>query len=61
MKQEIAHEAVKASPPVAITSWAWLQGIPIDKLLGWATLAYVVLQTAYLLWKWRREVKRNGK
>lgn len=59
MKQEIAQEAVKAAPPVAVTGWAWLQGIPIDKLLGWATLVYVVLQTSYLLWKWYREVKRR--
>lgn len=55
MKQAIAAEAAKASPPVAVTGWALLQGIPVDRMVGWATLIYVVLQTAYLLWKWRRE------
>ena len=27
---------------------------------GWATVVYIVLQAAYLIWKWRRE-HRNGK
>lgn len=59
MKQEIAHEAAKASPPVAVTAWAWMSGLALTDLVALATLAYVVLQTAYLLWRWSREVRRR--
>lgn len=61
MKHEIATEAAKAAPPVTVTGWAWLAGVPVDKLLGWATLVYVVLQASYLLWRWVREIHRGRK
>jgi hypothetical protein len=61
MKHEVAVEVAKAAPPVTVTGLAWLQGIPIDKLLGWATLLYVVLQASYLVWRWIREIRRGRK
>jgi hypothetical protein len=55
MKQTVVAEVAKSAPPVSITAWAWLNGIPIDKWVGYATLAYLLLQAAYLVWRWYRE------
>lgn len=59
MKAEVAQEAYKATPPVVITGWAWLNGLPIEKWVGWATLVYIGLQAAYLVWKWYRESQKK--
>ena len=61
MKQDIAQEAAKAAPPVAVTAWAWVNGLTISDAVGIATLAYIGLQSIYLLWKWFREWKRGRK
>lgn len=60
MKVEIAQETLKASPPVTVTAWAWINGLTLDKWVALATLTYIVLQAIYLLWKWVREIK-SGK
>lgn len=59
MRQEVVHEAAKASPPLAVTTWAWLHGLTISDAVGLATLAYIALQSLYLLWKWNRERKKK--
>lgn len=59
VKQEIVQEAVKAVPPVTVTGVAWVQGLTISDLVGYATLAYIVLQAAYLLWRWVRQIRRG--
>lgn len=59
VKQEIAKEAINAAPPVTITGWAWFHGVSVSELVGWATLAYIVLQAAYLVWKWVRQIRRG--
>lgn len=57
MKAELAQESMKASPPVTITAVAWMSGLTLNEIVALATLAYVVLQAAYLIWKWVREIK----
>lgn len=57
MKQDLAQEAMKATPPVTVTGVAWLQGMTISDAVGYATLAYIAIQACYLLWKWYREAK----
>jgi hypothetical protein len=59
VKHEIAQEIAKAAPPVTVTSWAWFHGLTISDLVGWATLAYIALQSAYLLWRWIRQIRRG--
>lgn len=60
MKSDIVSEGLKAAPPVAVTV-AWFQGLTLNELVALATLAYIGLQTLYLLWKWYREIKRRSK
>ena len=57
MRQEIAQEAMKASPPAVITGWAWLNGMTLEKWVAVATLVYIGLQAAHLLWRWFREIR----
>jgi hypothetical protein len=61
--RQITHDlstaAMKAAPPVGVTLWAWLgQNLPTAVAL--ATLIYITIQTAHLIWVWGRErrVKR---
>tara|TARA_R100000049_G_C1894785_1_gene46667 strand:- start:440 stop:664 length:225 start_codon:yes stop_codon:yes gene_type:complete len=45
----------KTSPPVAVTT-AMLAGLSLETWVAIATLSYIALQAAYLLWKWAREL-----
>lgn len=46
-------EGVKAAPPVTVAA-ATLAGMPVSDLVLWATLIYIVLQAAFLLYRWWR-------
>lgn len=59
MKQDIAHEAAKSAPPVAVAGSAWLFGLTLNDWVAVGTLAYLVLQGAYLAWRWYRETRRG--
>lgn len=48
MKHDIAAEATKAAPP-----WA-LAYLTASELLTWLSIAYLVLQIAFLGYKWVR-------
>jgi hypothetical protein len=52
-KADIATEAAKASPPVAVAG-ATVAGIQVNDLILWSTLVYVVLQIAFLLYRWHK-------
>lgn len=52
-KADAVSEATKAAPPVTVTA-ATLLGVDVNSAILWLTLVYIVLQIAYLLWKWRR-------
>ncbi|AXQ30472.1 hypothetical protein D0B54_18100 [Solimonas sp. K1W22B-7] len=54
LKEEVAVAAAKASPPVL----AFWSGLTVHDLVGWMTVAYLALQTAHLLWKWRRAAQK---
>jgi len=60
VNNEIPVEAIKAVPPVAasaaVASGWWSD--PNHWVVA-ATLAYIALQSAYLVWKWVRQA-RNG-
>lgn len=49
----MAAEAMKAAPPLTVSA-ATLAGVPVPDLVMWATLAYIVLQAGFLLYRWWR-------
>ena len=54
---EVKIETAKAVPAVA---GAAAYGVTLNEAVAAATLAYIVLQAAYLIWKWRREARGTG-
>lgn len=55
MVKDLASEAAKAAPPVT----AIAAGFTLNEWVALLTGAYIVLQAAHLLWKWRKEAKAN--
>lgn len=58
-KQDIAVAVVQTTPGAASAGAARLGGLPLSDWAVIATIAFVVLQAAYLIWKWRRDYKRE--
>lgn len=54
MKNELATEALRATPAVAGTTYA---ALTLNEVVAIATGIYIVVQVAYLLRKWWREEK----
>jgi hypothetical protein len=52
-KADLTAEAMKAAPPVTVAG-ATVAGIQVNDLILWATLVYVVLQIAFLLYRWHK-------
>lgn len=56
-----AHPAVKHWVDGAAVSTAWwvylLDGVPWAKIAAMVSVLYLLLQAAYLVWKWRREAR----
>ena len=59
MRAEVAQETLKATPPVAVTLWAWLSEATLNEWVLRATLFYIVLQAGYLIFKWVSEIRRG--
>jgi len=57
MKQEITNTVtvatVKTAPAVAGAAWT------LDTIVAAFTVGYIVLQAAYLIWRWRRDRKQT--
>ncbi|HEY5850873.1 MAG TPA: hypothetical protein VIT62_08940 [Lysobacter sp.] len=62
MRDELATAAAGAvktsAPPLAVVG-AQVAGLGINWWVAAATLAYIVLQGGYLIWKWRREARKK--
>lgn len=56
-KIEVAAEVARATPPVAVAG-ASLAGVPLNTIVLVLTIAYLVLQIGYLLFKWVREWRK---
>lgn len=54
MKHDTAIEAVRAAPPVVVAASHELAGVDINIIVGVATLAYIALQCAWIIYKWYR-------
>jgi hypothetical protein len=55
--RDLTVEGMKAAPPTAIAA------LTANEWVAIATICYIILQAAYLVWKWRREAghhKRGG-
>lgn len=51
---EFAVEAMKGAPVVAMAAWT------LNDVLVIVSILYVLFQSAYLYWKWRREAAAKG-
>jgi len=56
MKTEKSIETVKAVPAIG---GAVTYSITLNEVVAIATILYIALQIAYLIWKWRKEAKRG--
>jgi len=54
MANEAGYAATKAAPAVGV-ALASASGWGVQEWMYAATLLYVLMQAAYLLWKWHRE------
>mgnify|MGYP001606207998 FL=1 len=56
VKHETSIQTVKSLPAVAGATVATLT---LNEWVALATFCYILLQSAYLIWKWRREAKKG--
>jgi len=59
---ENKHEALTqgaASIPSLGAIGAYMLGVPVEKWAATAGLAFIALQAFYMLWKWRRDIRRE--
>jgi len=54
MKTVVQTEGIKTIPAV---SGAVVYNLTLNELVAMATLIYILLQAAYLIWKWIREIQ----
>lgn len=62
MTPENKHDALTqgaASLPSLGAIGAYLLGVPVEKWAATAGLVFIVLQAVYMLWKWRRDIRRE--
>ena len=58
-KQDLAMAAALATPGPVTTGAYRLGGLPLSDWAVVATICFVALQAAFLIWKWRRDYRRN--
>ncbi len=58
-KHDLATAAYQTTPGAAAAGGARMMGLPLGDWLVLASIAFVVLQAAYLVWKWRRDARRG--
>ena len=54
LSHEFQVETLKAAPALVGAGFA---GYTLNEWVAIVTIIYILLQAAYLLWKWRREAK----
>lgn len=62
MRNELGSELNSAAAklsPVVVMGTAEVVGWGVQEWMYAATIAYVVLQAAYLIWKWRDEARKR--
>lgn len=51
-------QTLQATPAVTAV-WAVINDLSIENWLGISGIIFLVLQAMYLMWKWRRDIKRE--
>lgn len=59
MQAEIGAEVARATPPAVVAAGAVVGSWDINHVVGAATVAYIGLQAAYLIWKWWCDAQRR--
>lgn len=59
LTKEAAVQGAAGTPPVVVSTAAIIGGLTLQEWVLAATLIYVVVQCAYLLWKWWREWRKS--
>jgi disulfide bond formation protein DsbB len=57
--QDVTKAAAEAAPPVTYVA-VRLFGMSLPDWVAMATLVYILLQAAHLIWRWRRQAHRHG-
>lgn len=57
--KETATQIAQAIPSILAVIHSKVLGLSIDNWLGLCGIAFLVIQAAYLLWKWRRDWTRE--
>lgn len=50
--KEVAIEAAKSSPPVAVVTASFASDWTLNNMLTVVTIIYVILQIGWLAWRW---------
>lgn len=58
-KQDVVAAAYHSAPGAVAAGSARIGGLPLSDWLVLASLAFIALQAAYLIWKWRRDARRE--
>jgi len=58
-KNELIVQGVSSTPAWAAVM-TWLFGVTLEKWVAVCGLVFLVLQAAYLVWKWRRDHRREA-
>lgn len=58
-RHDIATAGYQALPGVAAAGGARVLGLPLSDWLVLVSMLFVALQAAYLVWKWRRDARRD--
>jgi hypothetical protein len=60
MKQEVLNQSVQATPSMSLL-FSWVMGVSLNQYYLAAAIGFIGLQAAYLIWKWRKEIKNDKK
>lgn len=58
-KHDIVQAGYQAAPGAGAAAGARVFGLPLSDMLVLASILFVALQAAYLVWKWRRDARRE--
>ncbi len=58
-KQDIASAAIQAAPGAGAATGATYGSLPAADWLVLFSVLFIILQGAYLVWKWRRDYRRD--
>jgi len=56
---DVTTQAVKSAPPVLAWLIAFFAEWSLNNVIGVVTLAYILLQAGYLVWKWHRDIQHE--